>query len=255
LLEDNSGLLKLAMDAVRSGADRLYLYEHAVNTCILSLVIGSARGYEKEELMDLGLAAFLHDLGMIKYYHLAVQPRRLTGEERDIIQNHSRIGADILERAGKGLPEVVSQVAHQHHERNDGSGYPRGLNRGIISQYAAIIGIADAYEAMTHRRPYREEYTPFEAVQSILANKNYFEYKLIKILIEKIGIFPIGTFVELNNHSIGRVLKINHQVPLRPVVEVIVDGSGKRLDRPLVLDLANDPNKHIKRAVKLSEIK
>jgi HD-GYP domain-containing protein (c-di-GMP phosphodiesterase class II) len=174
---------------------------------------------------------------MTKYLDLACEQRKFTPEEYNTIKNHSIEGSQILEKIIELNKEII-QTARQEHERIDGSGYPGGLKEKDISECAKIIGIADVYEAMVHPRPYRKAYLPLDAIKEILKNKSAFEAKIVKILIERIGFFPVGSFVELNTKEIAQVIKVNHQYPMRPVVKVIYDGEGNKLEEEKIFDLA-----------------
>ena len=207
-------------------------------------------GHAKPELIELGISALLHDMGMIEHLHLSNQARRLTAKEYSEVKNHPIKGLEILKKI-KNLNKIVPYVVHQHHERLDGSGYPRGLKGESISEYARIVGLADAYEAMVHQRPYRDKFLPLEGVREILNRKEAFEHKLIKILIEKIGVFPIGTLAELNTKEIILVVKLDHTIPLRPVVrvQIIREADGKKPKETKMLDLTTHSSIYIKKVV------
>jgi len=107
---------------------------------------------------------------------------------------------------------------------------------------------------MVHRRPYRDAHLPFKVVEEILDNKNTFEYELIKILLEKVGVFPLGSLVELSTKEIARVVKLNYEVSLRPVVEIIYDASGKVPKETQTLDLTTQPTIYIKGGILKEEL-
>ena len=238
LTMDNDSLLELTTGSIRHD-----FYSHEVNVCILSVKTGIGLGYDKAELMELGISAILHDMGMIKYMDLAGRPGKLTAREFNEIKNHPKTGSDILARA-KGLPEAVVHVALQEHERRDGSGYPHGLKGEAIHEYAAIVGLADSYEAMTHSRPYRDRYMSMDAIRE-LSKANTFEYKLIKTLLEATGAYPVGSLVRLNTKETGRVAGINRGFPTRPVVNIIYDRDNRELKDKRVVDLKKQPAVYI----------
>ena len=221
-----------------------YLICHLVNSCIYAIKIGLGLGYEKVKLIDLGIAGLTFDIGMMKYLTLANQTRKLNPKEYNEVKNHAALGSQILKNI-PGLSPLVIDVAYQHHERIDGSGYPRGLKVEAINEFARIVGLADVYEAMVHPRAYRVSFLPIEAIKEILKIKHSFEYKLIKILIERIGIFPIGSRVELNTREIAEIIKLNYSIPLRPVVRVIYGVNGQSLTEAKVLDLNTQPAVYI----------
>jgi HD-GYP domain-containing protein (c-di-GMP phosphodiesterase class II) len=252
LKSGNEDILKLALICNPQDVKN-YLSYHSVNISIFSLVIGLFCGYGQDRLLELGISAFFHDIGMVKYLALAGRPQGLSTSEYDEVKGHTRSGVDILRHFGNALPEAVIQATSQHHERADGSGYPGALKGSAISEYARIISLADVYEAMTHPRAYRPEHTPFEAVKEILNNKKTFEYKLLKALIEKIGIFPVGSFVELNNGKTAQVINLNPGSPLRPVVEIAPD-TGREEGKKEILDITANCNVAIRRGIKKSEL-
>lgn len=248
---NNEKLLELAL--IKDSKDVNYIFCHSINVCIYSIAIGLGLGYEKSKLTELGISALLHDAGMSCYLPVVNRSTKLTTREYNEIKNHSINGSAFLEKI-KNLNRIASYVAHQHHERIDSSGYPRGLKGESINEYAKIVGIVDVFEAMLHQRLYRNEFLPLEALREILANKNSFQYRLIKILIEKIGIFPIGSLVELNTKEIAQVVKLNYAVPLRPVVKIISGVDGEEPKETKTLDLTTQPTICIKKGLRKSEL-
>ncbi|MCK4784160.1 MAG: HD domain-containing protein, partial [Desulfobacteraceae bacterium] len=247
----NEKLPELAL--TQESKDENYLYCHSVNVCIYSIVMGLGLGYDKLKLTELGISALLHDIGMTEYLHLANHSRKLTSGEFKEIKKHPLKGTEILESV-KNLKKAALYAVHQGHERENGTGYPRGLKKDSINEYAGIISIVDTFEAMTHPRAHRNEFLPIEALQKILNDKKAFKRKLIKMLIERIGIFPIGSFVELNTREVCRVIKLNHEVPLRPVVKIIYDAAGEEPEQAKIIDLTAQPNVFIKKGVRKNEL-
>jgi len=245
---NNEKLLQLAV--VEDCKDADYLSYHSVNVCLLSIEVGLGLDYPKPKLIELGNSALLHDIGMVKYLHLCNQQEKLTAGERRAYKDHPTKGFEILKKI-KNLDQMALDVVHQHHERSDGSGYPRGLMGESINEYARIVGLVDVYEAMIHNRPYRDKFLPLEAIQEILNKKKAFGRRLIKVLIEKIGIYPIGSLVELNTKERAEVIKLNHSVYLRPVaqVKIIRDADGKKLKQAKILDLTAHSSIYIKKVM------
>jgi HD-GYP domain-containing protein (c-di-GMP phosphodiesterase class II) len=231
--------------ALVCGTAEDYLSSHAVNVSILSINIGMGLQLEKDKLRDLGISAFLHDIGMISYMELASQPRKLTDQEYEEIRKHPLMSSVILRRA-VDVPEAALEVALQQHERVDGSGYPKGEVGESISLFTKIINIADIYEALTHSRFYRNEYDPFEAMKKILASKASFEYSAMKALVNSLGIFPVGTHVRLSNGEVGQVAEVNQGYPTRPIVHVKYNKDHERLEEIKVLNLLKHPVTYVK---------
>ena len=245
---NNEKLLPLAV--TEDWKDTDYLSYHSVNVCILSIEVGLGLDYTKPKLIELGNSALLHDIGMVKYLHLCKQSDKLTASEYRGLKDHPTKGVEILKKI-KNLDRIALDVVHQHHERSDGSGYPRGIKGESINEYARIVGLVDVYEAMIHHRPYRDKFLPLQAMQEILNKKNALGQRLIKVLIEKIGIYPIGSLVELNTKETAEVIKLNHSVYLRPVaqVKIIRDADGKKPKQAKILDLTAHSSIYIKKVM------
>ncbi len=241
---DNDELIKFALaDYVYPGD---YLAYHVVNVTTMCLYIGHGLGYEYDCLTELGVAAFLHDLGLYKYQSIVNQTRLLSEKEYSDIKQHPIDGVDILGKIGKNLlSRNVFEVLRQEHERIDGSGYPKGLEGEEINEYAQLVGVVDMYEAMTHRRPYRFRHNPLDTIKTILGSKKSFNHKLVKSIIERIGIFPVGTLVQLNTKEVGEVLAKNPDLPLRPKVRITLDAAGRKLTPIREINLASNPTVYI----------
>ena len=226
-----------------------YLYRHMVNVSIMSVELALESGYNKSKLNELGVAAFLYDIGMVNVENIILQPRALSKREYLQVKEHINIGSAILLQL-KDLPESVAVAARQHHERANGKGYPSGLKGNEAAEFSRIIGIVDVYEALTHRRAHRREYSPHEAVKVILTELcDSFGQSVMKTLVNHVGIYPIGSWVELNTDETGRVLASSNEFPLRPVIKLFFDNSGKRLSEPKVINLSKQSNVFIRRPV------
>ncbi len=230
-----------------------YLYDHMVNTTIMSIEVGLGLDYDKSQLNELGLAAFLHDIGMIKVGKLSIQPRKLSEEEYNQIKNHPLYGAEILSKI-KGISDPVIYVAREEHERQNGSGYPNGIKNGEISEYGRIVAIVDVYEALTHNRPYSKKSSPHEAIKELIANDPLFDPLILKVLIKKVGVYPISSLVELNSNEIGIVTMNNEGFPLRPVLQVLFDAKRNHLKNSRCINLAKQFNLFIKKAINDEEL-
>lgn len=226
-----------------------YLYYHIVNVYFLSLDVGLELGYDRPRLIDLGAGAFLHDIGL-KGIREHKNGEKLDNRGYDKIRQHPVIGADILTKAAKDIKDEVIKIVKQEHERIDGSGYPEGLPAEDITTFAQVVGLVDVYEALTHKRPYRGRFTPIEALDIILKNKNVFGPRIIKTLISRIGVYPVGTLVLLNSKETAVVIMNRPELPFRPVVSVIYDPYGETFPQPKEIDLANTPILYIEDCVK-----
>lgn len=167
------------------------LYAHALNVAVLALGLGKFLGIsDQRSLRNLGMGAILHDVGKIKMPEEILQKRvHLSPEEWSIVRRHPTWGIEVLSAAAE-LPEDVMAIVEQHHERLDGSGYPKGLVKEELHEFSSIVALIDAYDAMTGPRPYRSPYTPFDAL-SLLKNEvvmpGKLDYALFTSLVRLLG--------------------------------------------------------------------
>lgn len=219
--------------------------QEAVNVCILSVKIGMELGYGPEELRQLGLAALLCDVGMARVPPQILGKRGpLTSDERALLEMHQREGAKLLQTLE---PEYswLAEVVERRYEKTEGPRQPGNK----MEEYAAIIRLADIYESLVHHRPFRQRIGPLEALGEILQQERAtFSDRILKALIQALSTFPVGSLVRLNTGEIGQVVAKNKDFPLRPVVEVLARG-GKRLEKPVVIDLRQSPLHHIEDSV------
>lgn len=199
-----------------------YTYFHSVNVAALSVMIGACDNMEKEELLQLAQAAILHDIGK-KFLDINVLnlPRALNRKEKEIVRKHTRLGYNFLKKNFDFGEEVCLGVL-EHHERYDGSGYPNGKKRDEIQKFARIITIAENYDSMVSKRPYRDAVSPSDAVEYIMSESGgAFDPKYIKIFARKIAVYPVGCEVELSNGQHAIVIRNYQDFPLRPRVRIL----------------------------------
>ncbi len=245
-LAHSDRLLVKAIAAERGGL----VMSNMINTAILSLKIGMGLKYVHDDLLRLGLAAILHDVGMCLIPDDIVnKPGPLSPAERHLITGHPEQGAQAIRRLGADAVWVADIVA-QEHERWGGQGYPRGLTGAEIHVYAQIIGLADTFEALLHARPYRKRFLSHDAVRELMVKeKASFSTSLLKCLIQQFSVFPLGTMVQLNTGEIGEVVELNPQYQLRPIVKVSMDRGRVQLQEPRLQDLSKTPLVHITEGV------
>lgn len=210
-----------------------------IHTMIYALKIGLLLNYKRKEMTELGLAALLQNIGMFFIPDEIIHKSGpLTDEEIAVIKKHPETGRDLLLPFKDNFPLVVDAV-YQHHERENGSGYPQRLKGADIVEYAQIIGICDSYEAMSHNRPHRKALLQFSSVRQLIETKEkLFSSKIIKAFLEEMSLYPVGSYVRLNNGSIGRVIKTNRSQPVKPLVRIMFDGLGNREDGNEYTDLS-----------------
>ena len=211
--------------------------QHSLNVTALSVILGKSLNMTSKELEDLGVSAMLHDIGKTSIpTELLTKPDKLTDEESKLLQTHCRAGRDLLVST-KSVMSGAADVAHSHHERPDGQGYPRGLTAEKIPKYAKIVAIAEAYDVLTTTQPYRKAVSASEALQELYKHRGtQFDEKLVITFIDAVGIFPPGSIVEMVNGEIGIVLS-NTNDKLRPKVIIILD-VNKEAAQQLVVDLS-----------------
>lgn len=238
----------------RDFPEKEYLIPHAVNVGILSIFLGIELRLEKEALYNLGLGALLHDVGMVKVpRYIFTKKTELTPDEFRLIKTHPIYGLKILQEAG--LPPEVANVAFCHHEQWDGKGYPRGLKEEEIPYNARIVSICDAFEAMTKKRAYREKKSSYEAMRNVLASSiNKFDPEILKVFKRVIGLFPVGSLVQLSDGCIGIVVESNPTSPIRPKVKLVLDKFGRKPEREKIIDLSQEESIFIKRPVLEEEL-
>ncbi len=221
-----------------------------INITILSAIMGSVLKLTGHRLIQLATAAFLHDVGMTKVpKDILRKKEKLTPEEVNQIRTHPIHSYRMISKELK-YPEDIGVIALQHHEKWDGQGYPRRLKGEDINVASRIIAVADAYIAMINERPYRNSMIGYNAMKNLLNdNGRHFDPKILKVFLESMGIYPIGSIVQLNNSSIGRVIEIHAEAPLRPVLELMIDEHSNTLGEKELLDLLTKKNLFIVKAV------
>jgi len=235
-----------------------HLYSHCVNVSIFSIEVGQGLHYRQQELVQLGIAALIHDLGMAKVpKELVEKTETLSDEELAIVRKHPIYTVEVLEGA-KGLDRTILDAILHEHERLDGTGYPKGLREEQVSEFGGIIAIVDVYEALTHPRPYRKRYTQDEAMKMIaysMGNQFKEEHvRILKALVKELSIYPVGSFVQLNTKEIGQVVRVNKNFPLLPIIDICLDARGDHLPEIKRINLAQEPLLHIKKSVDIFEV-
>lgn len=219
-----------------------YTYLHSMEVCILSLALGRHIGLPRADLATLGMATLLQDIGKLRVPESLLRKREpLLLWERDALRKHVQESASMLRDNG-GVMEPVIDIVVQHHERFNGSGYPRGLHGTQVSPMGYIAGICDTYRAMTTERPYRAALTSFDALMRLYESRDQeFPAALTEHFIQSVGIFSVGSFVMLNTGEVGVVVERHRIHQLKPRVLVLLGSDGAKLDAPATMDLAADP--------------
>jgi len=217
-------------------------YQHSVSACALLIMFGRHLNLGGGILHEAGIGGLLHDIGKVRVPdHILNKPGRLTDAEAMIMRDHVRLGLETLSQT-PGVSELVVQVASQHHERLDGSGYPRKLKGFQISPMGRMATIVDVYDAMTSIRSYTTGIEPAAALQQLYQGSPGFDQDLVQHFIQAIGIYPVGSLVRLESNRLAVVMEQNRGGLLHPVVRVVYDISGGRALPPFDLDLSGPEN-------------
>ena len=215
-----------------------YTALHGLRSSILSLVFGRQLGMAREQLETLGMAGLLHDIGMVKVPdEILAKPGRLTPIELSIVRRHVAWGAEMLDRS-HSIPPAVVEAARNHHERYDGSGYLGGLSGDAIGESGLIMGIVDYYDAVTSDRIYQVAISPYAAMRAMYEGRGtLFAPGLIERFIQCLGIYPVGSVVELNTGEVGVVVALNRSMRLKPRVALVRQADKTLYPLPPVVNL------------------
>lgn len=217
-------------------------HARALQVSIYMLVFARYLELAREDLELLGLVGLLQDVGKMRLPAAIMEKRgALTEDETLIARQHVEYSVEIL-KATPGLPERLPALAMLHHERQDGSGYPRGLKGGEIGLYGSIAAIADTFDALTAPRPYAEALSPTSALSYLYKERGLgYHGELVEQFIQCVGAFPVGAVVELNSGEVGIVITQNLVRRLKPRVMVVLDPQGNPVRPHKILDLEKDP--------------
>ncbi|MFC1500953.1 HD-GYP domain-containing protein [Elusimicrobiota bacterium] len=267
----NSDILALAYLSTKY----VYFYGHCVNVCIFSIFLGHGLGLSDAKLEVLGLCAMLHDIGMIKVMNIALKKSKLKQKEREELSKHKQYGQEILksllfipDETRKFLTDLMDEIELYKKDPT----LVKSSRQSDLYKFSRIIAICNIYEAITHPRVFRERFLPYHALKTwqvttqsqiedqslsahsalrkmISSSKHDFDSEIVKVFINKISLYPPGSYVRLNTDEIARVIETNAGMPTRPIVRLVLD---KNSQRPLdfrVDDLSNNKMLFIKEAV------
>jgi putative nucleotidyltransferase with HDIG domain len=216
-----------------------YLLEHSVNVAVLMSILGKYLKLDNKYLHECVTGALLHDIGKVLVPDTILhKPGKLTTEEFTIMKRHAFYSQKILEK-GKGFPQVSINVAGQHHERIDGKGYPAGLKGEEVTQEARMAAVVDIYDAITADRVYHVGMTPSAALKRMLTwCGDHLDVTYVHAFIKAMGVYPVGSLVELNNGMAGVVIEETGSTT-KPVLRVIYDLKSKSFVQVTRLDLSS----------------
>ena len=218
-------------------------YDRAINVAVYLLAFGRYLGLTRQELSELGLGGLLLDIGKLQLPPELLEKRSMySSAEHSLFKRHVSFGESMLKSA-TGISEKVMDMIAQHHEREDGSGYPRGLPSGKLSTFGKMAAIVDCFEELVIERPYARPLPPHEALQLIQSwGGRFFQGALVEHFIQCTGVYPVGSIVEMRSGEIGIVVSQNRKNRLQPKVLLVLDHKKVRYDAPKMIDLLKSRN-------------
>ena len=247
LMSKNSSLLLAATNRLQEFA----VSTHSVNVAILGLRIAENMDYSQKERIKVGLAALLHEIGVVKISRQLLHQR---GEVDQQVRLRPVYSAEILRMLGSEYAWLVETVG-QVYEREDGTGCPKGLKGEEIREEAQILGIADVLEACIHERPYRRALTGYQLFHELTSGATRrFADNIVKAALKSFSLYPFNEYVLLNTGEIAKVIDVNPGNLLRPKIQMLYDSEGKPFKKERELDLVITPSRHITRAITYSQL-
>ena len=221
----------LRVNATIQADKRNFLIIHTMRTTVLAIAIGFQLHLPLSKMIELGVTCILHEIGMLRLPpQLYMSSRKLSVREQAQISKHTLLGYSIIKDLSFGLPIQLGVL--EHHEKENGTGYPRRLTGEKISANAKVIAVACTYEAISSPRSYKDEKSTFDALLELLQNREHaYDASVIKALLYTVSLYPIGTYVYLSNRKVAEVIDTNPDNPKLPVVQLLTereaDGSFK----------------------------
>jgi HD-GYP domain-containing protein (c-di-GMP phosphodiesterase class II) len=214
-----------------------YLLEHSINCSILAGIFCEFLGYDRDTIEQVSLGTLLMDIGMSSLPEdVRVSTDTFSNDDWEVMKTHVEIGIDLIEQCGD-ISDLSLQIIEQHHERMDGSGYPKGLTGDDISEFARIAAIVDAFDAMTSNRTHKDSVTPMQALKRLTATDNL-DQELVKQFIQCIGVHPVGSLVRLKSGKLGIVSKANPKDPVNPQVMTFYSVTSQHFNEVKRIDLS-----------------
>lgn len=216
-----------------------YTYMHSVAVCAMMVALSKQLGQDAEQTRLAGLAGLMHDLGKAMMpMDVLNKPGKLTDAEFSIIKTHPVEGHRLL-LTGQNVGDVVLDVCLHHHEKTDGSGYPKGLKDSEISVFAKMGAVCDVYDAITSNRPYKVGWDPAESLRKMAEWSNgHFDGKIFQAFVKSLGIYPIGSLVRLTSGRLGVVIDQTGKSLTMPVVKVFFSTKSNMRIMPAIIDLS-----------------
>ena len=217
-----------------------YTYMHSVAVCALMIALSKQLGLDDAQTRSAGIAGLLHDLGKAMMpMDVLNKPGKLTDEEFAIIKTHPEEGHKLL-LGSSGADAIALDVVLHHHEKTDGSGYPKRLKNADISRFAKMGAICDVYDAITSNRPYKSGWDPAESLRKMAEWSNgHFDPSIFQAFVKSLGIYPIGSLIRLNSGRLGIVIEQAEKSLLTPRIKVFYSTRSQARIRPEIIDLSS----------------
>jgi len=219
---------ELFQQLINTDTPENYLIAHSINVSILSMMLGKRLEYSKENIIILGIAGLLHDIGMIKVKDRIWDSSEKIDENGFFeIMKHPILGSNMVSSMS-GFAGPISKIIYQHHERLDGSGYPKGVTGERIGKLSRVLMVSDVYEAATSKRKYKDPKLYHFAIRELINLSGVkFDRSVVKALVIELSLYPIGSFVRLSDGAIAKVIKTFPQTPDCPSVKILPEVNGK----------------------------
>jgi len=227
----DKGVLSLDMTDLRSFDD--YTYAHSVNVAVISCLMGMGLKMKESELEHLAMAGLLHDLGkLVIPPEILNKPGRLSNEEYEVMKSHVTLSYEMIKERWD-ISSHVKVAVRYHHENEDGSGYPDGLDGDSMSIYTKILHVADVYDALVSKRPYKQPYSPYEACEYLMGGGGIlFDPAVVEALLRYVPFYPKGTQIMLSDGREGIIVDNTGERNFRPLLRLL-DGSMLDLQEPV----------------------
>lgn len=218
-----------------------YLYDHAIGTSIWAATIGRQIGLPPADLKRLAISGLLCDIGKVSISNRILnKPSKLTNDEFDLIKSHVLIDEE-FNKQNPNLAQSIIEIINTHHERHDGSGYPHGFSGDKIPVFSRIVGLADCYDAMTSDQPYSKALSSYESAKELYELRDvHFQAEIVEQFIQAVGLYPVGSLLELNRGDVGVVVDVYASRRLRPKLLMLLDVNKESISEVVYLDLLKD---------------